>query len=88
MANKLTQFKEGNPGKPKGAANKVTKLVKDVVSQVFNDLQEDKDAAYNLKNWAKEHPKEFYQIASKLIPLQMDVSGALKIEQITGMVIR
>lgn len=73
------KFQKGNPGKPKGAVNKANKLVKDVVSQVFNDLQNDLDAKYNLKNWAKANPKDFYQIAAKLIPVQMEHSGGMDI---------
>lgn len=70
-------FKKGNKGKPKGAVNKTNRLVKEVVSEVFNDLQKDANAKYNLKNWAKANPKEFYIIAAKLIPVQMEHTGDL-----------
>lgn len=72
------KFKEGNPGKPKGAVNKVNKLVKDVVADVFEALQTDpkaKQCKADLKSWAMENPKDFYQIAAKLIPVQMQHSG-------------
>jgi hypothetical protein len=69
MGKEVTQFKAGNNGKPKGAINKTTKLVKEVFADVFNDLQKDRTA--NLKTWAKKNPTEFYKIASKLIPLQL-----------------
>lgn len=69
MGKEVTQFKKGNPGKPKGAVNKTTKLVKEVFADVFNDLQKDKVA--NLKAWAKKNPTEFYKLSSKLIPLQL-----------------
>lgn len=62
-------FQKGNTGKPKGAVNKTTRLVKDVFAQVFDDLQKDKKA--NLLQWAKENPTEFYKLSSKLIPIQL-----------------
>lgn len=62
-------FKKGNPGKPKGAVNKTTKLVKEVFGEVFSELQSDPEA--NLKAWGQKNPTEFYKLASKLIPIQM-----------------
>lgn len=62
-------FPAGNPGKPKGAVNKTTRIVKEVFADVFNDLQADKKA--NLKAWAKDNPTEFYKLAAKLIPIQL-----------------
>lgn len=62
-------FKAGNPGKPKGAKNKVTKTVKQTVLDVFIKLQGDPKAS--LEAFAKKHPKEFYQIAAKLIPTEV-----------------
>lgn len=59
-------FKKGEGGRPKGAVNKLTKTVRDVVQDTFDELQEDK--RYSLKAFAKEYTKEFYQIAAKLIP--------------------
>lgn len=64
-----TPFKKGNPGKPKGAVNKSTKLIKDVFAGVFTKLQTDSKA--NLITWAKQNPTEFYKLASKLIPVQI-----------------
>ncbi len=60
------QFEKGNAGKPKGAINKLTKTVKERVLEVFNELQTDPQS--NLLSWAKEEPTEFYKIAAKLIP--------------------
>jgi len=64
-------FEKGNPGKPLGAKNKSTKLVKDTFAEVFTMLQYDEQA--NLKTWGSKNPTEFYKLASKLIPIQ--VSG-------------
>ena len=59
--------KSGNSeGRPKGSVNKLTKTVKERVLEVFNELQEDSEA--NLLSWAKTEPTEFYKIAAKLIP--------------------
>lgn len=62
-------FKPGQGGRPKGAVNHATKLVKDVFAEAFNELQDDEDA--NLSSWGKQNPTEFYKLASKLIPIQM-----------------
>lgn len=66
------KFKEGNPGKPKGAKNKITKSVKEMVKAAFDELQNDKKA--NLVAWAKKNPRDFYTIAAKLIPTELDAN--------------
>lgn len=66
----MAKFEKGNSGKPKGALNKLTKTVKEKVLDVFNELQDDPTA--NLLSWAKEEPTEFYKIASKLIPAEVN----------------
>jgi hypothetical protein len=63
-------FSKGNTGRPKGAVNKTTKTVKEVVLAAFNDLQG--DPKNNILQFAKENPKEFYQIAAKLIPTEIN----------------
>lgn len=68
-----TPFKPGNPGKPKGATNHLTKTVKQTVLEVFNDLQ--KSPKHSLKAFAKKYPRDFYNIAAKLIPTE--ISGTL-----------
>lgn len=66
-----TQFKKGEaPGRPKGAKNHLTKTVKETVLAVFNDIQS--DPKVNLKSFAKNHPRDFYQIASRLIPTEIN----------------
>jgi hypothetical protein len=74
-------FKKGNPGKPKGATNKITRTVKDLVFDVFNDIQSHPTA--NLKSFAESNPKEFYAIAAKLIPAELNSkvenSGIIKV---------
>lgn len=67
-------FKAGNPGRPPGVQNKLSRTVKETVLAVFNELQNDPDA--NLTTWAKSEPTEFYRIASKLIPTEL--TGSIK----------
>ena len=64
------QGKSGNPnGRPKGSPNKLTKTVRGTVLSTFNKLQEDKE--HNLEAFAKKYPRDFYTIASKLIPTEI-----------------
>lgn len=74
MGNK-TSFKPGQGGgRPPGTPNKLTKTVKETVLSVFNDLQADNK--HNLKTFAKKYPRDFYQIAAKLIPTE--ITGTVK----------
>lgn len=65
-------FEKGNSGKPKGTPNKLTRTVKETVLAVFNDLQADPKA--NLFSWGKENPTDFYKIAAKLIPTEVNAT--------------
>lgn len=68
-------FEKGKPktgGKVKGTPNKLTKTVKETVLAAFNDLQQDPKA--NIMAWAKEQPTEFYKIAAKLIPTEVNAN--------------
>lgn len=71
-------FKKGNPGRPKGTTNHLTRTVKETVLAVFNDLQADPQA--NLGEWAKNEPTEFYKIAAKLIPTEVTATVKQKIK--------
>lgn len=74
----MAKFEKGNPGKPKGAQNKLTKTVRETVLTVFNELQD--QPAHNLTAFAKKYPRDFYQIAAKLIP--QDVSAQVVVTKI------
>lgn len=85
MAKTSGSFKKGDPnnkGKPKGAKNHITKTVKETVLAVFNELQGHPKA--NLLAWGQENPKDFYIIAAKLIPTELNA----KVEQTTILVVR
>lgn len=62
-------FAKGNQGRVAGTPNKLTATVKDTVLSVFNQLQE--DPKHNLLKFATKYPREFYNIASRLIPAEM-----------------
>ena len=73
-------FKEGHKktgGRKKGSANKITRTVKETVLSVFNDIQN--DPKVNLTNFAKTYPRDFYAIAAKLIPTEVNAT----VEQIS-----
>lgn len=75
-------FEKGKPrpvnaGRKEGSINKLTKTVKERVLEVFNELQEDSEA--NLLSWAKTEPTEFYKIAAKLIPADINAKVEGKI---------
>jgi len=69
------RFGKGNPGKPKGAVNKSTRLVKEVFAEVFSLLQDHPTA--NLQTWAETNPTEFYKLATKLIPTELEHAGGI-----------
>lgn len=62
--------KEKTGGRQPGVQNKLTKTVKEVVLQVFNELQESEDN--NLTAFAEKYPRDFYAIAAKLIPTEIN----------------
>jgi len=65
-------YQKGEGGRPKGLQNKNTRLVKEVFAEVFESLQTVPGAC--LMDWAKDQPTEFYKLASKLIPTQLDAT--------------
>lgn len=63
-------FEKGQGGRPKGTKNKLTKTVKEMVKATFDELQGDPKA--NMLAFAKKYPRDFYNIAAKLIPTEVD----------------
>lgn len=61
-------------GRQKGSRNKHTKAVKEVFLNVFHKLEDSEDQKQGLYAFAKESPKDFYKIASKLIPQEIDAA--------------
>lgn len=77
MAAQLNNIGNGKPGpgRPKGAVNKNTRLVKDAIAEAFEKL----GGMERLVAWAQENPdneKVFYTaLLPKLIPVQTEISG-------------
>ena len=74
MAKEDTQFKPGSGGRPAGIPNKLTRTVKEAVLEAFNNLQADE--THNLDAFAKKYPRDFYNIAAKLIPTEIQAKVA------------
>ncbi len=80
MAKGIKGFQKGNKGKPKGAINKLTRTVKEVVLAAFNKMQE--DPKVNILAWGKANPKDFYAVAAKLIPTELQAKGEITIVKV------
>lgn len=63
---------ERRGGRQKGTPNSLTRTVKEQFEDTFRVLQEHKGA--KLDDWAKDNPTEFYKLASKLIPAQINAT--------------
>ena len=68
----MAKFEKGhikNGGRKIGTPNKLTTSVKSAVLATFQELQS--DPKHNLTAFAMKYPRDFYQIASKLIPHEL-----------------
>ncbi len=67
-------------GRPKGSRNKTTVAMRDAILHVYEDLQAKSGRDHgHFSEWAEENATEFYKIAAKLIPLDVNanVNGQL-----------
>lgn len=71
MAGRGSKPGERRGGRGKGTPNKTTAVFKQAVLNVFNKNGGEKWFA----DWAKSEPTEFFKIASRLIP--QEVNGAI-----------
>lgn len=69
---KFETGKEKTGGREVGTKNKVTKTVKGTFLETFIALQEEEP--YSLKEFAKNNLKDFYQMATKLIPTEIQAN--------------
>lgn len=71
------KFKKGEKrtkgGRKAGTPNKLTKTVREAFEATFNEMQQGKGPE-TLANWAKENPTEFYKLAAKLIPQEINAN--------------
>lgn len=71
-------------GKKKGTPNKLTSSFKELVRSTYEQMEEE---GKGMLQWAQENPTEFYKIASKLIPTELQHSGDMNVN-VTGMEIK
>lgn len=76
------QFKEGNPGRPEGATNKITRTVKEAFIHAFNELQQ--DPKVNLVSWGKTNPTKFYEFVRAVMPTEVSANLTGKIITVTA----
>lgn len=67
-------------GRVKGVPNKATVAMKEAIMHVYAALQDKNGKDHgHFVDWAVDNPTEFYKLAAKLIPVQLDHSGGLTI---------
>jgi hypothetical protein len=67
----MAKTRTSGQGRPKGALNKVTRTVREAFERAFLMLQRNDVAS--LETWASENPTEFYKLAARLIPAEMNI---------------
>ena len=72
MAEAVRKPPNAGKGRPKGASNKTTKAIKDAIIEAF----EKAGGVDYLVTLAKEDPRTFCALVGKVIPLQVEGTGA------------
>jgi len=65
------QFGKGNPGKPKGATNKMTRQLKDMILGALDDAGGQK----YLAEQAIANPSAFLTLVGKVLPITLNGTG-------------
>ena len=66
------RFAHGNPGKPKGAQNRLTKSAKEAFEYAFAAVGD----AEGLARWAADNLGDFYKLYARMIPVDTRHSAA------------
>lgn len=69
-------------GRPKGVPNKITSTVREAFERAFEALQSNDKA--KLEVWARGNPTEFYKLAAKMIPSDINANVKATLQVITG----
>lgn len=67
-------------GRPKGSTNKMGASVKETFEKAFHLLQQ--NDRVKLAKWGEENPTDFYKLAAKLIPAEINAKVESRIERI------
>ena len=71
------RFGPGNPGKPKGAKNKDTALIRDMIATALSQV----GGVDYLARVAESHPGPFLGLVGKVLPIQLTGEGGGDIKQ-------
>src|SRR5688500_11588868 len=78
---RATAITEGDPrwpGRPRGSPNRTTIAMRNAISAVFQDLQTHCKGPGEYPHflaWAQDNPTEFYRIAARQLPLQIEATS-------------
>lgn len=70
MAGRGSKPGERRGGRKAGTPNKLTRTVKQAFEEAFGGMQA--DPKVKLEQWGKDNPTEFYKLAARLIPAEID----------------
>jgi hypothetical protein len=74
MAHPKGEPKTPGSGRKQGTPNKLTTTFREAVLLAFDNI----GGVDHFTEWAKSHPTEFYKIAARLIPAEMQVQAAVQ----------
>jgi hypothetical protein len=66
------------PGRPAGSLNKATLAIREAIACVYHRLQDEHPGEGDHSHFfevAKQYPIEFYRLAARLIPLQVEIDA-------------
>ena len=73
------RFENGNTfgqGRPPGSPNKPKQSIYEIYSEVFELM----GGISRFKEWAEKNPNQFYNLHSKLVPLEVKLGGSASSE--------